>query len=406
MTIKRLSTPEFVALMALHFAMVAFSIDSMLPGLPQIAEDLSPLAPNRAQLVLISFVLGMGVGTLFAGPISDAYGRKPVIVVCALIYIAASLVAWKSQSLEAVLIARCVQGIGAAGPRAVGLAVVRDLYEGREMARITSIVMLIFGLVPAVAPFMGAQIISVWGWRAIFLAFVVFALVLVIWLSARQPETLSTERRRALKLSTFSAGLVEVLSNRIAVLSILVLSLCFGMLFAVLVSIQPVFEQTFNNADSFPAWFALVAVLASTASIVNAKLVVQIGMRGMSNYSIASQFGISGFMALALWFGLFSGTALFAAYMFWTISVFFMVGLTLGNLMALALQPLGHIAGMASSVVSAGSTVLGAAVAAPIGQAFDGTPFPVAFGVFVCAGVALFLMRFLTEAPMDTARAD
>ena len=186
---RRLSQPEFIALIAMLFATIAFSIDAMLPALPQIAAELTPADPNRAQLILTSFVLGMGLGTFLAGPISDALGRKPVIVLGAGLYMVGALLAWAAPTLETVLAARLLQGLGAAGPRVVSLAMVRDLYSGRHMARIMSFAMMIFTLVPALAPLAGQGIIALTGWRGIFLAFLVFAVVATSWLSLRQPET-------------------------------------------------------------------------------------------------------------------------------------------------------------------------------------------------------------------------
>jgi DHA1 family bicyclomycin/chloramphenicol resistance-like MFS transporter len=181
------------------FATVAFSIDAMLPALPEIAAELTPEDANRAQLILTSFVLGMGIGTLVAGPLSDALGRKRVILMGAALYLLGAGLALIAPSLEMILLARVIQGIGAAGPRVVSLAMIRDLYSGRAMAQIVSYAMLIFTLFPAVAPLIGAAIIAGFGWRAIFVAFLIFSLVSVGWLTLRQPETLAPEARRPLR---------------------------------------------------------------------------------------------------------------------------------------------------------------------------------------------------------------
>ena len=177
LTLPRLPLPEFIALIAMLFATIAFSIDAMLPALPEIAQELTPADPNKAQLIVTSFVLGMGLGTLFAGPLSDSFGRRNVILAGAVLYCAASAVAMIAPSLETVLAARVVQGLGAAGPRVVSLALVRDLYKGREMARIMSFAMMIFMVAPAAAPLLGQQIISLAGWHAIFIAFILFAVL-------------------------------------------------------------------------------------------------------------------------------------------------------------------------------------------------------------------------------------
>ncbi|MBK5925794.1 MFS transporter, partial [Rhodobaculum claviforme] len=193
---RTLAFPEFVALLAMLFATIAYSIDAMLPALVVIAQELSPEAVNRAQLVVTVFVLGMGLGTLFWGPISDSYGRKSIVVFGIALYCTAALVAARAQSLEVLLAARFVQGLGAAAPRVVTLAIVRDLYQGRMMARVMSIVMTIFIVVPAVAPMIGAGIIALADWRAVFWSFVVFGIVSGSWLMIRQPETHPPERRR------------------------------------------------------------------------------------------------------------------------------------------------------------------------------------------------------------------
>ena len=181
--VKPLSKGEFVALMAALSATVAMSIDAMLPALPEIAASLAPEAPNRAQLVVTSFVFGMGLGTLFAGPLSDAFGRKAMILAGSSLYIGAAIACFFANSLDLLLVARVVQGFGAAFPRIVSLALMRDLFRGREMAKVMSFVMMVFALVPAVAPLMGQAVISVSGWQTIFLVYIGFAAITMTWLA-------------------------------------------------------------------------------------------------------------------------------------------------------------------------------------------------------------------------------
>ncbi len=390
---KPLGQTEFIALIAVLFATIAFSIDAMLPALPQIAAELTPEAPNRAQLIITSFVLGMGIGTFFAGPLSDTFGRRRIIVVGAILYVIGAALAWVASSLELVLLARVVQGIGAAGPRIVSLAMVRDLYKGREMARVVSFAMMIFTLVPAIAPLIGQQIITVAGWRGIFPAFLAFSAVTIVWFMQRQPETLPPDARRPLALAPLWAALVEVLTNRVIVTTIIVQSLVFGALFATLSSTQPIFDQGFGRGAEFPGWFAVIALVAGTASLLNAALVVRLGMRLMITATLGVQVIVSGGMAVMTAAGLWPDMLAFPAYLIWTIGVFFMAGLTMGNLNALALEPVGHIAGMAASVVGAISTVAAVAIAVPLGLAFDGTPVPLATGIAVLAALSFWLMQ-------------
>ena len=394
----RLGQTEFIALIAMLFATVAFSIDAMLPALPAIARELSPGSPNSAQLVITSFVLGMGIGTLFAGPISDAFGRKPVIVGGVVLYSMGAGLAWAAQSLEMLLVARVIQGLGVAAPRIVSMALVRDLYAGRQMASIMSFAMMIFTLVPAAAPALGMVIIADFGWRGVFAAFVLFASIIVVWLGLRQPETLAFGRRRPLRLGLLRNAAVEVFGNRTVVLCISVLTLGFGVLFGTLSSTQQIFEVTFHRADSFPYWFAFIALLAGTASLLNARLVVRLGMRHMITTTLLCVLLYTMCVLGLVSIGVLPDWLYFPVYLSWTISIFFMAGMVFGNLNALALEPLGHIAGIASSIVMAISTVLAVLIAAPLGLMFDGTPLPLMTGVGILIALAYGLMRMMPKA--------
>ncbi|MEW2913522.1 multidrug effflux MFS transporter [Leisingera sp. JC11] len=388
---------EFIALIAMMFATIALSIDAMLPALPEIGQTLSPDNLNRAQLVLTSFVLGMGLGTFFTGPLSDAFGRKPVVAAGCALYVLAALTAWLSPSLEVLLISRVLMGIGAAGPRIVGVAVVRDVYSGREMARLMSIAMMIFMIVPAIAPLMGAGIIALSGWRAIFLLFALFAAVIVLWTSVRLPETLAREDRRAFRAPLLISAVKEMMAHPTVRLSIMVQTLCLGMLFTMLTMVQPVYDIIFGRGDSFPYWFGLVAVISGTASLLNAAIVVRIGMRRIVTVSLAAQILITGTMLLISGWSL-PDPWMFGLFVAWQASVFFMVGTTVGNLNAMAMEPMGHIAGMAASVIGAISTVLAAAVAAPVGLLFDGSLVPLAAGLLIMACIAFLLMLQMAKA--------
>lgn len=392
---RRLSQPEFIALIAMLFATIAFSIDAMLPALPQIAAELTPADPNRAQLILTSFVLGMGLGTFLAGPISDALGRKPVIVMGAGLYMVGALLAWAAPTLETVLAARLLQGLGAAGPRVVSLAMVRDLYSGRHMARIMSFAMMIFTLVPALAPLAGQGIIALIGWRGIFLAFLVFAVVATSWLSLRQPETLAKAARRPLHPAVLLRAVAEVLTNRQVVMAMVVQTLIFACLFGTISSTQQIFDVHFGRGAEFPLWFALIALCSGSASLINAALVVRLGMRFLVSVTLAVEALLTAVYALTLIAGGLPEGLAFALFVIWAISVFMMAGLVLGNLNALAMEPMGHIAGMAASVTGSLATVASVMIAAPLGLAFDGTPRPLVIGVTALAAAGFVLMRWM-----------
>ena len=391
---KPLGQGEFIALIAALFAVVALSIDAMLPALPEIAATLSPNAPNRAQLVVTSFVFGMGVGTLFAGPLSDAFGRKLVILASAVIYVLAAIACYFATSLETLLIARVVMGLGAAGPRTVSIAMVRDLFAGREMARVMSFVMTVFMLVPAVAPMIGQGIMAVAGWKAIFLVYIGFTVATIAWLSLRQPETLPTAARRPLTVALLTGAVQELFSHRIVMVSLVAQTLTLASLFATLSSMQAIFEVRFDRAETFPLWFGFIALVSVAGSVINAAVVVRLGMRWVLNVTYSVVLGLTGVLLALIWTGAMPEGLAFAAHLLWCIALFAMMGLSMGNLNALAMEPVGHIAGMASSVISAIATVVAVILAVPVGQAFDGTAVPLMAGVAVFIAAALASMRF------------
>ncbi|MBP6738129.1 MAG: multidrug effflux MFS transporter [Rhodobacteraceae bacterium] len=387
------SRTEFTVLIAMLFATVALSIDAMLPALPEIAATMSPGAPNRAQLVVTSFVLGMGIGTLFAGPLSDRFGRRRVLLAGGALYALAALACWAAPSLEMLLIARVVQGIGSAGPRTVTLAIVRDLYAGREMAKIVSVAMSIFSLVPAVAPLMGQAVMGFGPWQGIFIAFLGFSALTMGWFALRQPETLPPERRKPLQAAALWSATREVLALPVVRLSILVQALVSGMLFGVLSSMQGIFDLRFDRAESFPLWFALIAVVSMSGSILNARVVVRLGMRRVLNLTFAAQIIVTGGLLALNLSGMLPEALAFPAHLLWTICIFAMMGLTLGNLNAMAMEPLGHVAGLAASLISSLGTIGSVILAVPLGLLFDGTALPLMAGVLGYAILCLGLMR-------------
>ncbi len=398
--IPRLSTTEFIALMGMMFATIAFSIDAMLPSLPDIAAQLTPDTPNYAQLVITSFVLGMGAGTLITGPLSDAFGRKPVILVFAGLYMVGAVLAWAASSMELLIAARIIQGLGAAGPRVVSMALIRDLYSGREMARIVSFAMLVFTVFPAVAPLIGEGIITLFNWRAIFLAFLLFSLISVSWLTIRQAETLPPPLRRKLNAASLWAGAKEALSLRQMQLSILVQSMIFGLLFGTISSIQPIFDQTYGWGEQFHWFFFAIAVLAAPAAPLNGRLVVRLGMRPLVRRALWAQVVASAVIVAILLSGAF-GAAEFWLYFAWSVTVFALMGFTIGNLNALALEPLGHIAGLAASLMGGIATIIGAAIGAGVGQLYSGTAIPLACAVLVLTLIAAIVMRFMPREGRD-----
>lgn len=386
-------------MLAMLFATIALSIDAMLPALPAIAAELTPGDGNKAQLVVSSFFVGMGFGTFIAGPVSDAIGRKRVIFGCAVIYVVAAMVCSIAPSLETLLAARLIQGIGAAAPRVIGTAMVRDLYKGREMARIVSFVMMVFMVVPAMAPLMGQGILLFGNWRTIFGALVAFGVLINAWVLWRQPETLPEAKRRPLQFDLLWQASKELARQRIALISTLCQSLTLGCLLATITLQQGIFDERFHRASSFPLWFGFIALCASSGSLLNSRIVVRLGMRRVIRASYAAQVGLT-LLILALdASGVMPEALVFPAHILWSIGIFAMMGLTMGNLNALAMEDLGHIAGFASSMMTATSTVLSVALAVPVGLAFNGTQIPLMVGVAVFLSLALGLILTVRKPP-------
>jgi DHA1 family bicyclomycin/chloramphenicol resistance-like MFS transporter len=314
-----------------------------------------------------------------------------VILVGSGLYALAALACYFAPSLEILLAARLLQGLAAAAPRTVAIAMVRDLYSGREMAKIMSFVMMIFTIVPALAPLMGQGIIALGGWHAIFLAYILFAGLSMLWLGLRQPETLPADKRRPLHVATLWSGTKELFTHRIVVVTTLLQTLTLACLFATLSSLQGIFERQFDRAETFPLWFAVIAVASMGGSLLNSRIVMTLGMRRVIQRTYGGVLVLSLVALVTIGSGLLQGNLSFAIQMLFCIGLFSMMGLTMGNLNALAMEPVGHIAGLAASVISSLATVGSVILAIPIGLAFKGTSTPLLIGVTVLTGLNLIL---------------
>jgi len=388
---RALPFAELVLLLAALMSMMAFAIDSILPALPDIAADFSPDDPSRAQLVIAAFVLGTGLGQFFIGPFSDSFGRRRALMLGVGLFIAGALGARAAGSLDALLAFRVLQGTGAAASRIVSQAVMRDLFSGRAQARVGSIVFSFFVIVPAVAPLLGQQIIALVGWRGLFASYGWLGAVVLVWFLARQPETLNPENRRSFRLGRVLVAMREVLATPVALRYLLVASLGFGQLMAYISSAQQIYVDALGAGDRFVYYFAGVALISGLSGFLNSRLVMRLGMRPLASAAFTSQVVIAGVLA-ALWLSgaisvLAQGWQL-AIFIGWSVTFFFMNGLTFGNITALAMEPLGHIAGTASAVIGALSSILAVAIAAP-----NGSPGPLLAGVVVCSVLALTLIR-------------
>ena len=385
---------EFVALTAAMLSLVALSIDAMLPALPDIGRDLATSSPNDVQLVITVMLFGFGIGQLIYGPISDSTGRKPPIYVGIAIYLIGCVICIFAQSLTVMLVGRFLQGFGVAAPRILTAAIVRDHSEGRAMARVMSFVMAVFIVVPAIAPAIGQGILFVADWRAIFGTFLVIAVVVLIWLGTRLAETVTPERRAPLSFRRNARAIAEVFRTRQAFGYTLATGFIFSPFLGYLSSAQQIFADVYDMKAEFPIYFAVLALSLGVSSLVNARLVMKLGMRRLSAWSAV----IFTALSIAMSAGLFTVTNQppFWVFMAYFMVTFFCVGILFGNMNALAMEPLGHIAGVGAAVVGAISAMMSVAAGIVIGQAFDGTIVPLVLG-FAVFGVAVLVTMWITE---------
>lgn len=386
------SGAEFIALIALSMSLVALSIDSMLPALGSIAADLGARAPNDRQLVLTVFFAGLTVGLLVYGPISDSIGRKPTMYIGVALYILGGLLCAFAPNFTVMIAGRILQGFGAGSPRIVAIAMVRDLHGGRNMARIMSFVMAIFILVPILAPSIGQAILFVAPWRAIFLVLVGIGTIFLCWFAVRQPETHPPEARVEFSAAVIFSAARQVLAHPITLGYMLATGLIFGAFISYLGTSQQIFQEQYGLGNLFPVFFGILAAGIGAASIVNARLVMRLGMRLLSKWALRASCSMSlGFLALAWALGGHPPLLLFMAYM---LVCFFCNGLLFSNYNALAMEPMGHIAGVAAAVTGAVATLVALVTGSLIGRAYDGTVIPLVAGFALLSLAALIVTEW------------
>lgn len=377
----RPSFAEFVALLALMMGMTAFSIDNLLPAFAVIGADFALTDPNRVQLLVYAYLIGIGVAQLFYGTISDVVGRRPALAAGMAIYAGGCILALMAQSFETLIVARVVQGVGAAAGRVLAVAIVRDRVEGREMARVMSLVLMVFLTVPIVAPAIGSLILLAGSWHLIFMAMLALAVVLTAWFMLRMPETLHPEYRKPFSLRAIGAGIMVTLTTRRSVGYTLAVGFMTGALMTYVGSASQIFQtDVYVLGAWFPAVFAGVAVLMAAASFLNAALVRQVGMRRLSHGAVCGFVAVSAAMVAAA--VAYHGRPPLLLLCGLIAAAQFLFALCASNFNSIAMEPLGAVAGTAASFIGAFTTLMAALLALAIGRAFDGTVLPLTLGYF------------------------
>ena len=385
MAVREVSRPVFIALIASLMALNALAIDVMLPALPYMGEALGIANENERQFVISAYMVGFGFAQLFYGPISDRFGRRVPIFVGLSIYTVAALAAVFAPNFATLLVIRVIQGIGAASTRVIATSIVRDKYSGRAMAEVMSLVFMVFMIIPIIAPGIGQVILLQAPWQGIFIFMAVLSAIVITTTYFLLPETLATGNRRPLTIGAVFDGFRIVFTNRVAFMYGAAGMLTFGALFGFISTSQQIFVDIYGFGPYFPVAFAVMASFMSISSFLNSRIVSRFGMRRISHFALLVYTSLAGIWVVA---------SLFGPMPFWLFfilltTVMFMFGWAGSNMNSLSMEPLGAVAGTASSVFGFLQTIGGAAIGSFIGQHFDGTVTPVALGYFCMGALAL-----------------
>lgn len=381
---------EFVALMASLMSIVALSIDALLPALPEISTSVGVTNPNNSQLLITMIFLGLGCGQLLFGPLSDSFGRKPMVYIGFVVFIIASIVCVTTKNFEIMIIGRILQGFGLSSPRSIALSMIRDSYSGNYMAKIISIVVMFFILVPVVAPTLGLLILSFYDWKTIFYFNLLAGILIMIWFWQRQDETLAIENRIKFSSTLFIDGTKAFFKHKQAVAFTFVSGFITGSFMVYLSTSQQIFQEQYNLAELFPYIFASLAISVGFATYLNSRLVVKYGMLKIAYTACIAYTIVSVLYVILFWSG--KNPSIFVLLGFFALQ-FFAVGFLFGNLRALAMQPLGHIAGIGAAINGFISTVMAVPIANYIGKFVNTSALPlfIGFSVFGILSLLVFL---------------
>jgi len=390
------ASPAFLIFLALMTSVIAMTIDAVLPALDAISDELGFAGANDRHLIIMLVFVGMGASQVVYGPLSDSIGRKRTAMLGWVIFTIGTVLAMCAVTPMMMYAGRLLQGLGAGGPRIVAMAMVRDLYSGRPMARILSLVMTIFMLVPMFAPIIGQWAETLGGWRAIFGLYLAMALVSGGWYLLGVPETLDPAQRRPLSPGPVIAAFTEVLSTRSTMFYTFSATLVFGAFVVYLATAQQVLEESYGLGPLFPWAFGALAFTFALASFANSRLVMHFGMRRLSLLALMLMIAVSAVAAVLTWMGGNGGLPPFWLFMTLMSLIFFAVAMLFANFVSLALEPLGHLAGTAASVVNTVSTLGAVPLGYAISQGYDGSVVPLFTG-FTLLGLGALVFMALAE---------
>jgi len=389
---NRSSKLEFIALMAALMSVTALAIDALLPALDIIGIDLGVVLQADNQLLITMIFLGLGLGPLLFGPLSDAIGRKPSVYMGFSVFLLASFVCVHATSLEMMIVGRILQGIGLSAPRTICIAIIRDLYQGDYMARVMSFVTIVFLLIPIVAPAMGKFVLDSYTWQAIFYVQAAISVVVTIWFWLRQKETLAVNNRIPFQFHRLIKGTKETLSYKRTIGFTLISGFIVGSFLVYLSASQQIFQEQYGLKQEFPYIFAALAVAIGIAIFLNGSFVVKYGMEKLVTLSLIGYFTVS-----TLYIVIFYNTPTpHIYYLFGFFSLqFFFIGFLFGNIRALAMEPVGHIAGIAAAITGFISTMMAVPISTLIGRFVATSTLPLFVGFACCSGISIIILWYI-----------
>lgn len=389
---SRLSQFEFVALMASLMSVVALSIDALLPALNHIGNDIGIQNTTDNQLLITMIFLGLGVGQLIFGPISDSLGRKPIVFMGFGVFIIASFISIHATDLNTMIMGRVLQGIGLSAPRTMSIAIVRDSYNGDYMARIMSFITVVFIMIPIIAPALGKFVLDHYNWKAIFYIQMIFSVLVSLWFWIRQPETLLKQQRKKFTSHIFKDGFKELIKHKQTIGFTIISGFITGSFMVYLSTAQQIFQFQYNLTEEFPFIFAGLAISVGIATFLNGTLVLKYGMEKLVTVSLIGFFIIS--LIYILLFSNSSNPSISILLIFFGLQ-FFAIGFLFGNLRALAMEPVGHIAGIASAITGFISTMMAVPISAFVGRFVTNTALPLFIAFLICSIFSILILAYL-----------
>nr|WP_298999332.1 multidrug effflux MFS transporter [uncultured Allomuricauda sp.] len=381
---------EFMALMAALMSIVALSIDTLLPAIPNIGETINSFDPTENQKLITMIFLGLGVGQLFFGPLSDCYGRKPVVYMGMLVFAIASFICLWAPNLEWMIVGRILQGIGLSVARSIAISIIRDTYSGDLMARVMSFVTAFFILVPVVAPSIGKIILDISNWQAIFYVQLACTLAVGLWFWKRQPETLKPEYKVPFSRHVFIDGLKEFMRYKETVAFTMASGFITGAFLVYLSASQHIFEDLYGLKDSFPYIFAGLSISIGVSTFSNGTLVLRYGMWKLSYMALLAFCAVAILFVVLFWQ---TGNPSVIALIVFLSLQFFCLGFMWGNFRSIAMQPIGHIAGIGAAINGFISTVISIPIATFIGSYVEDKVLPLFMGLAICGLISVVIFR-------------